>query len=295
MLNTRKTIFFASLLCIVKGNPCWPCVCQDSTLRCKGELVNHIITKPFWLNRIQTVILDHTSIYSIPSFSNFPVLRRLKLQGNIYLRCNMLKYISSSIIVTHDMDCENKTLSTVSQLDLTTKDPSVLIIYRNLTTPIQRSLSKTSTKDWYTYINITDNTRSELIAHNNITSNTTNEWINPNTMKMNLESTAMEIPFNKSVHKSTNYTFIHIHSLDTQALTSSFTQKPETTNYSTYKHLNDILISCVILLLMICIALIIGLYIWYKKQHFRIIDSGNTYIFFYYFFFFFFFKKKFFF
>ena len=119
MLKFRFFFFIFSLFYVGETFSCWPCICRGTTLRCKGDIVNHIRLNSFWRQRIQNVFLQNTSMYSLPSFNEYNSMKQLILRNNYFLRCYMLRAIHSSIIIIHDMECgmkENNTMDNINML-----------------------------------------------------------------------------------------------------------------------------------------------------------------------------------
>jgi len=121
-------LFSLIVLHVTLCNPCWPCTCRGLVLRCKGDLVNHVIVKAFLKSRITDIVLEETSMYTLPDFTMYHSLNYLELKGNMYIQCYMLDNIPSSIIVTHDMVCLTSENSYTTILDITSVDENVTSI-----------------------------------------------------------------------------------------------------------------------------------------------------------------------
>ncbi len=89
-------IVWKGLLCFITfhfATPCWPCVCRNVLLICKGEDVNHIIVNRFNRHRIERIIIEKMSLYVLPKCSRYRRLWKITLKNNLFIECNMLENI----------------------------------------------------------------------------------------------------------------------------------------------------------------------------------------------------------
>jgi len=121
---------------LIQARSCWPCVCRRSMLICRGRLVNHITIDSFWINRIVSVIIEDTFLYSIPTFRNYRMMSHLTLSRNTYLRCYMLRDISHIITIEHDMSCINSSMSTTSIAKTATTAATVITTATTINTTV---------------------------------------------------------------------------------------------------------------------------------------------------------------
>jgi hypothetical protein len=230
----------------------------------------------------------------------------------------MLRRLPSFITVTHDMDCTQNTLSSLrpkgNTSELTTQKEGVLwtsmdnitenvinnstyvnVITESIINNVTENMTfrnniKDVLSEWTplnsTNNGIINNTLNGQISHNHVITDNKNA-----TMKDNLEIRTESTVINFKTTYTNSDNFIYSHNVHTENVTFSSTVKP----IGIDKHmklaipLRSILIFCIGLLILLCIVLITGLYMFWRNKRHKVehndVNTGkNKFTFFFFFF-----------